>query len=227
MPRGYPGAGQNEVVEEEENPFDDLEEGFLFKPQSESGGLVILLPSKHRESKVTLKDTEGNVLEEGRSSGYANGDREHFRFGQEGSKYPNGAVVEVTLEDGTVMRHKIDDTSMRVESSGVSSGAPKGGGKGLESMSLMGDSPSVAPSVGIRKPNASTQFEQRQQQQQEDNFYFQSPISVLETIRSVSNIIVGSSRSFDSISKEDIINTASGPEDLMLTATPRHGRGGY
>jgi len=83
--------------------YDTPESGFLWKPESDSGGLVILLPSKYRSSSVKLIGPDGKVIEQGRSSGYANGNREHFRFSQGGGAYPNGTVVEVTTSDGNVI----------------------------------------------------------------------------------------------------------------------------
>jgi hypothetical protein len=181
--------------------FDPFEEGFLYKPVSDSGELVILLPSKYRDSQVVLKDSEGNVIEQGRSTGYANGDREHFRFQQSGSKYPNGAIVEVTLADGSTMRHQVEDTSMRIDSGNISSGGSEGGGAGIAS--LMGSSGGGISSV--QKPQIAEKFKARTSQPtNQDLNNFKSPLTTLETIRSVTNIIVGSSKSFDNILSQQL-----------------------
>lgn len=94
--------------------------GFLFKPVSEGDGkLVVLLPAKYSDNvaSVILKDSEGNVLEEGRATGQHNPDpeglREHFRFNKPGGGYGNNVTVQVTLNDGTVIDYLIEDTSQR------------------------------------------------------------------------------------------------------------------
>lgn len=176
--------------------YDSMEEGFLYKPQAESSGnLVILLPSKYRDSRVVLKDAEGNVLEEGRSSGYANGDREHFRFSQSGSKYPKGVVVEMTLSDGSVLRHQIEDPSMRYDMGGASSGAIAG------KEGVMGGI-TMPESRPIEKPGVSSKFTQQQRQApREEDFKMQSPLSQYETIKTLSNLIIGASRNFNNMRK--------------------------
>lgn len=96
--------------------------GFLYKPESDHGGnLVVVAPSTLAQQiqAVVLKDAEGNVIEQGNSSGYgnpdANGEREHFRFGKPGSSYPENLVVEITLSSGAVQRYTIPDPSKRYD----------------------------------------------------------------------------------------------------------------
>lgn len=190
--------------------YDTPESGFLYKPESDVGGLVILLPSKYRNSQVVIKSPDGEVIEAGRSTGYANGDREHFRFNQTGGSYPSGSVVEVTTSDGSTMRYLVEDTSMRIEAGGATSGgSSEGGMSSSTAAALMGSS-----SLDIQRPGGGFQVP--------DGYYFDSPLSTLETIRQVSNIIVGSSKSFDSLSSFANELGISGQEQLKtdLTAIP-------
>lgn len=93
-------------------------DGFLWKPKGEnSGKLVVLLPPSYsgKVRSVALKDKNGRQLEAGRSSGVANGGREHFRFSQPGGSYPNGVLVEVELSSGKKLAYKIDSPSSRVQ----------------------------------------------------------------------------------------------------------------
>jgi len=201
--------------------FSDIEEGFLFKPVSERGSLVILLPSSYRDSQVVLKGADGKVLEQGVSHGYANGDREHFRFNQEGGRYPNGAIVEITRSDGSVMRHKVNNTSARMEVGG-SGGSSSGSIPGAAALGMI----SGSGSSNIERPNVSARFAQK-----EENFTYKSPVSVLETIRSVTNIVSGATKSFNrlSLSMDDSMDsTIFNPFDSKtkegsnteLTSTP-------
>ena len=93
--------------------------GFLWKPVSDKNGdLVVLLPknmtSKVQEVRVLSADGK-TTLETGRYSGIGNGNREHFRFSQPGSSYPDGSIVLIKLNDGTTRHTKIKETSKRVE----------------------------------------------------------------------------------------------------------------
>jgi len=101
-----------------ESSPEDGPEGFLFKPTSESdGNLVVLLPSKFKEQveSLLLKDSEDNEIEQGRSTAYANGDREHFRFSKAGSDYSENLKVEVKFKDGTSTTYTIADPSQRYD----------------------------------------------------------------------------------------------------------------
>ncbi len=96
----------------------DGAEGFLFKPVSDSNGnLVILLPNalKNQVESVLLKNSAGELLEEGIQSGYGNGDREHFRFSKSGSDFPANLTVEVKLNDGSKQIYLIEDPAKRYD----------------------------------------------------------------------------------------------------------------
>ena len=96
----------------------EIGDGFLFKPRSESDGdLVILLPPAlaGRVEGLRLLGPEGDVVAEGRYTSTANGGRPHFRFDRPGSDFPGPLVVEARLEDGTVRTWSIDDPSQRHE----------------------------------------------------------------------------------------------------------------
>ncbi len=89
---------------------------FLWKPRSDHGNkLVIILPNRFKGmvSSVSVLGPNGREIEEGKSSGYANGNREHFRFNKDGGSYPNNAIVEITLTNGETVRYRVGDTSNR------------------------------------------------------------------------------------------------------------------
>lgn len=97
---------------------------FLWKPVSDKDGkLAVLLPSQYtgRVKNVKIIDpSTGKVLEKGKSSGTGNpvngkGEREHFRFDKAGGKYPDGAVVQITLNNGNTIEVKIKNTSERLQ----------------------------------------------------------------------------------------------------------------
>ena len=93
-------------------------QGFVFKPESDhEKKLVILLPSQlaNDVSDVLLKDEDGNIVERGRSSGYANGGREHFRFDRAGQDYPQNLTVEVRMADGSVRLYEIPNPAERYD----------------------------------------------------------------------------------------------------------------
>ena len=100
----------------------DGEGGFLWKPVSDSNGkLVVLLPANlsHEITQVLLKDESGNVLEEGQFSSFGNadsvGERAHYRFKKAGGDYPNGTIVEVTLQNGETVTYTVSNTSSRCD----------------------------------------------------------------------------------------------------------------
>ena len=92
--------------------------GFLWKPQSESNGkLVVLLPSELGQAEsVVIRDRNGNVLERGDYSGIHNGDRAHYRFDRAGGNYPPGVTLEAQMPDGRTVRYPISTPGQRVES---------------------------------------------------------------------------------------------------------------
>jgi len=90
---------------------------FLWKPQSEKDGkLAIVLPKsltgKVKSVKILSAD-KTKTLATGKFSGVGNGDREHFRFSKAGGSYPDGAVVVITLEDGSKRNVVIKDSAVR------------------------------------------------------------------------------------------------------------------
>ncbi len=90
---------------------------FLWKPQSDKDGkLAILLPKglTGKVKGVQILSPDGTkVLGKGKFSGVGNGEREHFRFGKAGGGYPDGAIVVITLEDGSKRHVTIKETSDR------------------------------------------------------------------------------------------------------------------
>ncbi|MEZ4754766.1 MAG: hypothetical protein R3A13_10745 [Bdellovibrionota bacterium] len=99
------------------NTFDGAE-GFLWKPESESNGnLVVLLPTEFNDmvSSVVLTH-EDKILEEGSFAGNEhNGARGHYRFNKAGGEYPDGLKVEVRFDDGTIVKYDIPDPSERYD----------------------------------------------------------------------------------------------------------------
>ena len=94
--------------------------GFLWKPQSDSDGkLVVLLPASLNTDTVaslTIRDSKtGEILETGRFAGVGNGSRLHFRFSKSGENFPDGAVVEISLFHGEPLRIAINETAQRTE----------------------------------------------------------------------------------------------------------------
>lgn len=100
----------------------DGDGGFLFKPVSDTtGNLVVLFPSIYSNliSSVVLKNSADEVIETGVSKGFGNpdagGDRDHYKFNKPGSSYEKDLTVEMTLNDGRVVKYKIPDPSQRYE----------------------------------------------------------------------------------------------------------------
>ncbi|MGA1191633.1 MAG: hypothetical protein ACO3XO_05070, partial [Bdellovibrionota bacterium] len=95
---------------------------FLWKPNSESDGrLVVLLPAQYT-GRVTsagiyesMPPTEEGLIEEGRFSGDShNGGRAHFRFNRAGGAYPNNVYVVARMTDGRTVSFPIANGSQRV-----------------------------------------------------------------------------------------------------------------
>lgn len=99
----------------------DGDEGFLWKPVSESdGNLVVLLPTELRKmvSKVeihsALPPSDLTKLDEGRFTGDEhNGMRPHYRFPKEGSEYGDNVHVVVYKNDGETVTYQVQDGSSR------------------------------------------------------------------------------------------------------------------
>ncbi len=116
-PARHPGPVNNASIGQASNASDGPG-GFLFKPQSENGGKLVVLTSEKESNNVqgvTIKDSNGNVLEQGRSSGFANGGREHFRFNKAGGSYPNNLVVEIAYKDGRRESRRIPNPGKRYD----------------------------------------------------------------------------------------------------------------
>ena len=110
------------VKEEKTKSSEPANPYFLWKPTSDSNkNLVILLPaglSNKAEMVALYKVTKAGkmtLVEKGKFSGIANGERAHFRFQKPGNRYPDGLEVHITLRDGTVLKEKIIDTAKRSE----------------------------------------------------------------------------------------------------------------
>jgi hypothetical protein len=90
---------------------------FLWKPASDKDGKLAILLPKGLTGKVkgvqVLSPDGTSVLAKGKYSGNGNGDREHFRFNKPGSAFPDGAIVVITMEDGTKQQVTIKETSNR------------------------------------------------------------------------------------------------------------------
>lgn len=90
---------------------------FLWKPKSDKDGkLAILLPKglTGKVAGVEILSPDGTqVIGKGKYAGVGNGDREHFRFGKAGGSYPDGAIVVITMADGSKRHMEIKETSDR------------------------------------------------------------------------------------------------------------------
>lgn len=92
--------------------------GFLWKPESENDGrLVVLLPPQYtgQVSGVFVGRPDGSVIEQGNFSSVANGDREHYRFSKEGASYGSGIVVVADMKAGGSVHWPISNGSSRIE----------------------------------------------------------------------------------------------------------------
>lgn len=110
-------AAPNAERPAEGNPNDGAE-GFLFKPESESDGkLVVLLPAMltGQIESVVLKDLNDQELESGRYTSVANGGREHYRFSKPGGEYEGPLMVEVRYKDGATTKYSIEDPAKRYD----------------------------------------------------------------------------------------------------------------
>jgi hypothetical protein len=97
----------------------DGPQGFLFKPESSTDSkLAVLLPEELSQQVLSLlvKDSNGNTLEEGRSTGYGElGIQEKFAFTKAGSEYGSNVTVQALLNDGTTREWRISDPSQRYD----------------------------------------------------------------------------------------------------------------
>lgn len=116
-----PGAVTNSSISAGEvfegNPHDGAE-GFLFKPEAERDGkLVVLLPAEFTGSiaSLLLKDENGNEIERGTHGGATNGNRDTYRFSKPGSEYSGPLTVELTLASGGKVTYAIPNPGERVD----------------------------------------------------------------------------------------------------------------
>lgn len=96
--------------------------GFLWKPQADHGGdLVVLLPSSFngRVASVEVHDasppTSASILDTGRFGGIGNGNRTHWRFGRPGSAYGPNVYLTVFTEESETFVYFIADGSRRID----------------------------------------------------------------------------------------------------------------
>lgn len=106
---------------EERSPFDGPS-GFLWKPGGENtGNLVILLPPEFNdvtrgvELHRALPPTTETVIEGGRFTGVANGNRGHWRYARPGGAYGMDVVVLVIRTDETRVAFTIPNGSQRTD----------------------------------------------------------------------------------------------------------------
>ncbi len=90
---------------------------FLWKPKSDKDGkLAILLPKglTGKVADVQILSPDGTqVIGKGKYAGVGNGEREHYRFGKAGGSFPDGAIVVITMQDGSKRHVEIKETSDR------------------------------------------------------------------------------------------------------------------
>jgi hypothetical protein len=91
--------------------------GFLWKPVSGYGKLVILTPPQYtgRVSGVYVANANGDMMEQGFFSAVANGGREHFRFSKPGGAYGNDVYAVAELKDGKSVNWHIPFGSQRTQ----------------------------------------------------------------------------------------------------------------
>lgn len=114
--QGSAGAGavSNTKTKQTEKPSDQ----FLWKPESEKDGkLVILTPSEMTGKVKSVRIVSPNgkkLLARGKNTGVGNGNREHFRFSKTGAEFPKGSRVEILLKDNTIHTIKIGNPDQRI-----------------------------------------------------------------------------------------------------------------
>jgi hypothetical protein len=90
----------------------DGAEGFLWKPQGDSdGNLVILFPSEYTDRFLSVKvQTLDGVVESGTFSGFSNPDRQTWRFKSSGDAYLGTVTVDLGNQECI---WKVEDPSIR------------------------------------------------------------------------------------------------------------------
>lgn len=105
------------------NMLEGVPAGFLWKPESDSNGnLVVLLPPGMKAKAVNVLSPDGQVLASGADSGVGNGGRQHFRFKAPGGSFPPNCKCQIVLANGQTQEITIPNPAMRNEGAG-------GGGK--------------------------------------------------------------------------------------------------
>ena len=108
-------AAQAEANAETPSPIRGGSEEFLWKPISDHGPLVILLPSslRGRVTSCTLQSSSAGTVA-GRFAGDThNGYRPHYRFDQQGGAYGTGITVTATLDDGSTRSWSVPNGAQR------------------------------------------------------------------------------------------------------------------
>lgn len=96
----------------------DGDGGFLFKPQAGNGKLAILASEGDMIESVTLKDVDGNTIEEGRFTSFGDDPslkRAKFEFNSPGGSYSDNLTVAILMKNGTVRNYHIPDPSKRYD----------------------------------------------------------------------------------------------------------------
>lgn len=89
---------------------------FLWKPVSERGSLVVLVPNEFYETYSHMEISGGFGSERGTMTGRdGNGNRPHFRWPHSGAAYGTNITATLTLKDGSIETWFIPDGSQRHE----------------------------------------------------------------------------------------------------------------
>lgn len=97
--------------------------GFLWKPQADNTPrtLVVLLPPEFNGVTATVElhraqpPTAGTLIERGRYTGIANGNRGHWRYTRPGADYGANVVVLVWRDNGSRVGYVIPSGAERVD----------------------------------------------------------------------------------------------------------------
>ena len=100
----------------------DGADGFLWKPESESdGNLVVLLPSELNgliekvEVHSGMPFSDETKEADGRYANIGNGNRQHYRFDRNGGEFGEEAFVVAHRTNGEMIFWKIDSPAERVD----------------------------------------------------------------------------------------------------------------
>jgi hypothetical protein len=89
--------------------------GFLWKPESEGGGpLVVLYPAAYTGHIAAFwLEKDGKLIERGANGGVHNGDRFHARYSKRGGAYPAGTAAVLVTDAGVTWRWTVQKTGSR------------------------------------------------------------------------------------------------------------------